>query len=307
MTPPLGESIWIFHAGALGDHVLIWPLVRSLARQGTRVTVVAAESHARLCEREVGESVHGEGPGLVIGIASESARYTGLWAGRTPTGPEVIRGVSTVVTFIADDHADAGRTWIKSAGLMFPGARIMCVGQPGSASRASLWAEARADEFGGVSPAPRGGRDIVLFAGAGGAAKRWPVERWRGLAERLGDERVGDLAPIGLYAGPVEAEKFSASERAAFQAAGGRFFDPPDDLGYLARWLRHMGLFVGADTGPTHLAAQLGVPTLALFGPTDPRIWKPVGPRVQVLAPPTPQPMTWLSVERVADAIREML
>ena len=42
-------------------------------------------------------------------------------------------------------------------------------------------------------------------------------------------------------------------------------------------------MFVGNDSGTTHLAAMLGAPTVALFGPTDPAVWAPTGPRVRVL------------------------
>jgi ADP-heptose:LPS heptosyltransferase len=42
-------------------------------------------------------------------------------------------------------------------------------------------------------------------------------------------------------------------------------------------------LFIGNDSGLTHLAAYIGCPTIALFGPTDPRIWGPIGRRVRVI------------------------
>jgi ADP-heptose:LPS heptosyltransferase len=51
----------------------------------------------------------------------------------------------------------------------------------------------------------------------------------------------------------------------------------------LAALLHHAGLYVGNDSGVTHLAAAWGAPTLALFGPTDPRLWAPVGPFVRCL------------------------
>lgn len=66
-------------------------------------------------------------------------------------------------------------------------------------------------------------------------------------------------------------------------------------------------MFIGADTGPAHLAAQLGIPTIALFGPTDPAIWSPLGPCVHTISPPAPAPMTWLEPAAVADRAREML
>jgi hypothetical protein len=77
-----------------------------------------------------------------------------------------------------------------------------------------------------------------------------------------------------------------------------------DNLEELAAMLCGARAFVGADSGPAHLAAQLGVPTLALFGPTDPAIWAPIGPRVRVLSPATPCGMDWLGVARVAGELR---
>ena len=56
-----------------------------------------------------------------------------------------------------------------------------------------------------------------------------------------------------------------------------------DDLNILAAVLAQASLFVGNDSGVTHLAASVGTPTVALFGPTDPTRWAPIGPAVQVL------------------------
>ncbi len=61
---------------------------------------------------------------------------------------------------------------------------------------------------------------------------------------------------------------------------------PPTTPASSARLAGRAALFVGADTGPTHLAAAAGVPTLALFGPTDPARFGPVGPRTAVLRVP---------------------
>jgi ADP-heptose:LPS heptosyltransferase len=51
----------------------------------------------------------------------------------------------------------------------------------------------------------------------------------------------------------------------------------------LARYLSRCRAFVGNDSGITHLAAYVGCPTVALFGPTDPRIWGPIGRRARVI------------------------
>jgi ADP-heptose:LPS heptosyltransferase len=58
---------------------------------------------------------------------------------------------------------------------------------------------------------------------------------------------------------------------------------PPTSPASTARLAARAALFVGADTGPTHLAAAAGTPTLALFGPTPSERFGPVGPRVAVL------------------------
>jgi ADP-heptose:LPS heptosyltransferase len=51
----------------------------------------------------------------------------------------------------------------------------------------------------------------------------------------------------------------------------------------LAQYLRQCRAFVGNDSGITHLAAYLGCPTVALFGPTDPRMWGPLGRRSRII------------------------
>ena len=115
---------------------------------------------------------------------------------------------------------------------------------------------------------------VVLHAGSGGVAKQWPLRCWAELADRV--ERSGHRAT--LIAGEAERERWT--DHSPFVASGGRFIDTLDEL---AAVLRRALAMVGADCGPSHLAAQLGVPTLALFGPTSPEQWAPVGPRVRVV------------------------
>jgi ADP-heptose:LPS heptosyltransferase len=106
-----------------------------------------------------------------------------------------------------------------------------------------------------------------------------------------------------VLAGEVEAERFTRDDHRLFDQIGGRMCTNTLDL---AELLREASLVIGADTGPTHLAAQLGVPTLALFGPTDPSVWAPVGPSVRVIAPDrgVPAPMEWLRIGRVLKEAR---
>ena len=59
-----------------------------------------------------------------------------------------------------------------------------------------------------------------------------------------------------------------------------------DDLYELACWLATARVYIGNDSGITHLAAAVGAPVVALFGLTNPNIWAPRGPNVRVIAKP---------------------
>ena len=158
---------------------------------------------------------------------------------------------------------------------------------------------------------PRG--PAVLFVGAGSRGgdgdKRWPLEHWAALHAAIAGDR--ELVPGGVevIAGPVEQERWSDEEAELFKLMT---LDREQSgvlkkLDHLADVLRGARLVVSADTGPAHLAAQLGVPVLALFGPTDPTVWAPVGPRVSVLSPPKPRSMGWLKPALVHEHVLEML
>jgi ADP-heptose:LPS heptosyltransferase len=120
------------------------------------------------------------------------------------------------------------------------------------------------------------GRVAVLHPGAGSPAKVWP--EFPALGRRLG--RAG-LAVV-VVTGPAEA---AAAAALAARAGGGAVRLARDlSLRQLAALFEAAAVFVGNDSGLSHLAAAVGAPTLALFGPTDPRVWAPLGPRVAVLA-----------------------
>ena len=47
--------------------------------------------------------------------------------------------------------------------------------------------------------------------------------------------------------------------------------------------MKTAGGYIGNDSGVSHLAAYLGLPTVAVFGPSDPKMWRPIGPRVEIV------------------------
>jgi len=106
-------------------------------------------------------------------------------------------------------------------------------------------------------------RDFVLLnPGAGWGAKQWPPERYGRLAQCLAESGLTPLVNVG----PGEEEL--AQE---LKAAGGGTAQPVHgSLAELLALTRRAKLFVGGDTGPMHLAAALGIPVVAIFGPTNP-------------------------------------
>jgi lipopolysaccharide heptosyltransferase I len=123
------------------------------------------------------------------------------------------------------------------------------------------------------------GTPIVLSPGTSHRQRRkaWPPEHYARLAALL--RRDFGAAPLVAW-GPGEEE--TARGIVAASAGAARAL-PPTGLRLLAALLRRAALFVGADTGPMHLAWGVGCPVVALFGPTDPRLNGPLGPDHAVL------------------------
>ena len=129
----------------------------------------------------------------------------------------------------------------------------------------------------------RDARPVGLHLGAsGGPAKQWPAEAWAGLADRLA--RAGRSAL--LLGGPEDGERACQTlgkARSAPASLVGK--DRPALLPHL---LSRLACLVSGDTGVAHLAAALGVPTVTLFGPTDPRLTAPRGAAGRTLIGPAP-------------------
>jgi ADP-heptose:LPS heptosyltransferase len=125
-------------------------------------------------------------------------------------------------------------------------------------------------------------RVVALHPGSGGAAKCWPAERFAALAGRLIRAAYVPLVVEGP-ADEAAVARLLASPPApdgepAWSAAE---WPPPVARGLsvaaLASVLGHCAAYVGNDSGVSHLAALSGCPTLALFGPTHPWCWAPMG------------------------------
>jgi ADP-heptose:LPS heptosyltransferase len=114
------------------------------------------------------------------------------------------------------------------------------------------------------------GRVLVgIVPGAAYQAKSWPEERFADVA-RLAQSRLG--ADVVVLWGPGE----EAVARRVAAGAPGAVVAPPMGIPRLGALIAALDCLVGIDSGPKHLAVIQGVPTVTLFGPTDPRIWDPM-------------------------------
>ena len=133
---------------------------------------------------------------------------------------------------------------------------------------------------------------IAIHPGSGSPKKCWPIENFIQLASWT-NQSLG--AKIILITGPAE-NHITKSLHPFIESYKPMLIDKPA-LNHLAAILEKSTVYVGNDSGITHLAAAVGTPTLALFGPTDYRIWGPKNENVKFLqsshqcAPCSPQQM----------------
>jgi hypothetical protein len=122
---------------------------------------------------------------------------------------------------------------------------------------------------------------IAIHPGAGSVTKRWPLERFIGLARHLAGPKQKTLLVMD---GP--AEPGLARQMVQALSMPGVILMEEAPLGLLAALIEKCCLFVGNDSGLAHLAAALDVPCIVLFGPTLPDHWAPLGPNVCIVRNP---------------------
>ena len=287
-------------AGALGDVLLLRRTVAALHRGGYEVTLLAPASAAaalvgpgpsevrHLVDWERADvaalvSGHGELPASLRRDAGDHdvtlafTRDEALVAGLRSLAPRVL---------VRDPRPPEGMSaarWLAGAvadlGLDPETPPAPCAPTPEESAAARLWHERLPPRF------------LAIHPGSGSARKNWPAERFLELARRL-----RPAEPFLVALGPAD----EAAAR-AFRGRDGCVLAESLGLRVLGAVLAGAGVFVGNDAGVTHLAAAWGAPTVALFGPTDARVWAPDGTRVRALQSPTPD-MDGLGVDAVLEA-----
>ena len=244
-----------------------------------------------LAPATAGGALLGPGPGEVEAVISwEAASVASLFGGEReyvdPAARAALSPFDAVVAYTAS------RDLLHTLGAT--GARVVVHSPhppPGGPHAARWLAEAVAVLGADVSTSPPvlqatpseegearrwldrlGAGFLAIHAGSGSSGKNWPAERFGSVVSGLAGR-----ARWLLVEGPADAAATSGLARLPSVVHARDL--PVRILGAL---LARAGLYVGNDSGVTHVAAAWGAPVLALFGPTDPAVWAPVGPRVTV-------------------------
>ena len=144
---------------------------------------------------------------------------------------------------------------------------------------------------------------LAVHPGSGGRYKLWPLEGWQQVAAWAVQKGVPGL----LICGPAEEERGVTQTLHAAAPAWRVILNAP--LTELAAILARCEVLVGHDTGIVHLAAAVGTRTLALYGPTDPRVWGPRSRQCCVIQTAAQEPLSLenMPVDTVIRTLRALL
>ncbi|HEX2254261.1 MAG TPA: glycosyltransferase family 9 protein [Thermoanaerobaculia bacterium] len=276
---PRARIAWVVERGIaplLAGHPLLERVIpvglrpwrRAPLAAATRREVAAARRELKAFAADVAIDLMGNHKGALLARLSGARRVVGaarewrrepssaLWIGEPVPAPPGAAALHAV------DRALALAT---------------AVGVPDGAAAAGAGRPGGPADFGGElllpSARPAAGAEpyLLIHPGAGWGNKVYPPERWGGVAHRL----AGTTGlPVRVPAAPGE-EALATAVAAA--SGGAARVVPGGDLADLVRELRGARLVLAGDTGPLHLAWALGVPVLAVHGPTDPALHGPHG------------------------------
>lgn len=288
----------VLRGGALGDFILTLPAIAALRQTGGGGMLVIGDPRRAALAAPSGI------------VDPESAAWSRLFAGRGPE-PSLRRrfaGCRRLLAYIAGGESAAPGL---VEGLRQLAERVV-VADPrprdGEAVHvanhlvrplAGFGVRPPADPVPRVvrSPGDRRRGPVVVHPGSGGSLKCWPAPRFAAVLDWLHSRRV----PALVLWGPAEHARSAELDRFLPR----RRLSPAGPV-ELAEALAGARLYVGNDSGPGHLAAAVGTPTISLFGPTDPRVWRPLGPRARVITSPD-GPMESLALEEVLAVLEEEL
>ncbi len=288
------RKILVLRGGALGDFIVTLPALALLRQRW---------SHAHL--EFVGNATAAAlGAHLVDRIHSQhDSRWAALYS-TAPLPPSFAAELATfdlVLNFWPDPDGDLTRHFRNLSAPIFLTAPALPTLAPAAAHYCeplrSLGLTSGSFHY-TLSAPVASARLIAIHPGSGSAKKNWPLARWIELCRWLRDAHRTELLII-----TGEADAPAATALAPFGIAAHQL-----PLPQLVARLAQCHLFVGHDSGISHLAAACTVSSLLLFGPTDPAVWAPPAPHVRVLKQgPSLDSISVADVQRALDPLLPLL
>ena len=301
-------SVVLVRAGALGDTVLLLPALRLLAHRlpGARITLVGSNWARRL--RPLADREWDFFP-------FESPQLAPLFDGSPRDLPEPLRTADALVLYTSrpegpfalniDRCLDRSRAWsVEPSGTQHAAAHFASalttdpvtldqLPQPSLQTDAEM--RQMADRCLRNLPGPHDQAPVTLHPGSGSPRKCWPPDRFAALARQL----LEDHHRVVVLEGPADehARKTLLARVPHLPVLQER------DLATVAGILAASAICVTNDSGIGHLSAALGTPTVSIFGPTNPALWRPLGPRAIAVSEKTG---AWPAVHHVRRAIQQM-
>jgi heptosyltransferase-3 len=315
LSPP-ADRLLVYRPGALGDFILALPALAALrAAFPTAALTVIGPAAALPLVRAAGlgaDLLPADDPRLTSLFAAAAPEASGagaaevvpavlrptravVWAGpaaaplvarlRALGAAPVVHAASRPPPAARQHAADYLVTTLRPLGVpaVMPAVPRLCPGPDAAAVAAAFLAE--------QGPAPHGW--LALHMGSGSPRKNWPVAQFAAAATALADR---GLRPL-LIVGPAEEDMAEPALAALRPLQPVLVRNWP--LEALAALLARCRGYLGGDSGVTHLATAVGTPVVAVFGPTDPAVWAPRGPRVTIVRRPVScQPCSWEAMWR---------
>ncbi|MDY6955022.1 MAG: glycosyltransferase family 9 protein, partial [Thermodesulfobacteriota bacterium] len=283
----MSEKILVVHQGALGDVILSLPALQSLKEERNA-------SVALLCQGQVGRMAQESGV-VDAHFPVESARFCGLFSRHMDHNVRDFVGAYETVLLIGFSQELEGTIKGHYGGAVY---RIPPRPPLEEETHVALHLASQLQRKGLLrnresAMAPRtsclacpakeldkdgGGKEMILIhPGAGSRRKRWPLENFMAVAAATSKM---PFAEVAFVMGPAEADLLPV----ALKQAGGKYpVHQLEDLSRVTALMNTSKCFLGNDSGLTHLAAFKGLPTVSVFGPSDPKRWRPVGEDTTVL------------------------
>jgi len=271
------RKILVLRGGALGDFIATLPALAALRRHfpAARLELAGNATAAQLAlTRGLLDAAHSQ----------HESRWSALYGG-APLPPAFAAYLATfdlVLNFWPDPDRELAARFPLRPAQTFLTAPALPTGAPAAAHYAAPLRQLGLTDlppFFSLCPAALPREGITIHPGTGSPKKNWPAEKWLPLIPHL-------PAPVTLILGEAEHatwHDFSAPNLTLLRSA---------PLETLVSHLARTRLFLGHDSGISHLAAACGAPSLLLFGPTDPATWAPPASHVRVLHRPTLSDLT---------------